>query len=208
MANKDKQLNIKAITLAGVFIAIITVMTYVPYTGYIKLGPVDITTLHLPVIIGAVILGKEGGLLFGTVWGVLALAKAVSLGDPVFINPLISVIPRMIDGFIIGLVADLFRGKVNFKVYSVICGAVGSVLNTVLVLGAIALFAVDTFVVWFGLDPEHSVTVSETIRNIFLIIISTNGILELGLALFLTPVIVMAIAKVYPVNQKMKFYKN
>ncbi len=202
-----KELNIKTLTFTAIFIAIITVMTFVPYTGYIRVGPIEITTLHIPVIIGAVVLGKEGGFLLGTVWGVLCVIKALATGDPIFINPLISLVPRMIDGFVVGLIADMFRGKVNIKGYSILCGAIGSLINTILVLGAIALFAADTFILWFGLDPNESLTVAETLRNIMLVVAGTNGIVELGLAIFLTPVIVTAIGKVYPVNQKMKFYK-
>ncbi len=203
----EKKLNIKALTMTAIFIAIITVMTFVPYTGYIRLGPIEITTLHVPVIIGAVILGKEGGFLLGTVWGVLCVIKAIATGDPIFMNPLISLVPRMIDGFVVGLIADLLRGKMNHKKYSIICGAVGSLINTVLVLGAIALFAADTFILWFGLDPTASLTVAETLRNIMLVVAGTNGLVELGLAIFLTPVIVNAVGKVYPITQKMKFYK-
>ncbi len=202
-----KELNIKTLTLTAIFIALITVMTFVPYTGYIKLGPIEITTLHIPVIIGAVILGKEGGFLLGTVWGVLCVIKALATGDPIFINPLISLVPRMIDGFVVGLVADLFRGRIDHKAYSIVCGVVGSLTNTVLVLGAIALFAADTFILWFGLDPTESLTVAETLRSIILVVAGTNGLVELGLAFFLTPIVVSAIGKVYPINQKMKFYK-
>ncbi len=202
-----KELNVKTLTLTAIFIAIITVMTFVPYTGYIRVGPIEITTLHIPVIIGAVILGKEGGFLLGTVWGVLCVIKALATGDPIFVNPLISLVPRMIDGFVVGLVADLFRGKVDHKAYSIICGVIGSLTNTFLVLGAIALFATDTFIAIFGLDPEQSLTVAETVKNIILVVAGTNGLVELGLAIFLTPIIVTAVAKVYPIGIKMKYYK-
>ncbi len=200
MAKRESK--IKTLTLTAIFIAIITVMTFVPYTGYIKLGPVEITTLHIPVIIGAVVLGKKGGFLLGTAWGILCVIKAFATGDPIFVNPLISLVPRMIDGFLVGFVADLLRGRVNLKVYSIICGALGSLVNTVLVLGAIALFAADTFILWFGLDPEQSLTVAETLRNILLVVAGTNGVVELVLAIFLTPILTSAINHVYPIHEK------
>ena len=42
---------------AGILCALIIVMTFVPYTGYIYYGLVEITTLHIVVAVGAVLLG-------------------------------------------------------------------------------------------------------------------------------------------------------
>ncbi len=189
-----KPMDVRKLTLTGLFIALIAVMTYVPYTGYISYGGISITTLHIPVIIGAMALGRFGGLILGTTWGLLNLLLAYTSGSleaAIFMNPLISVVPRMIDGFLIGLVADLLRGKMSTNKYSIICGVVGSLTNTILVLSAIGLFGGEDFMA-FG----------DTVAMIFQVLVSVNGVIELCLAIFLTPILVNAISKVYPVNVK------
>ncbi len=190
----NKSMDVRQLTLTGLFIALIAVMTYVPYTGYISYGGISITTLHIPVIIGAMALGSIGGLILGTTWGILNLILAYTSGTPeaiIFMNPLISVVPRMIDGLLIGFVADFFRGKLGTSKYSIICGVVGSLTNTILVLTAIGLFGGEEFMA-FG----------DTVAMIFQVLVSVNGVIELGLAIFLTPILINAISKVYPVNIK------
>lgn len=186
--------KIKEITLTGLFIALIIVMTFVPFTGYITYGGISITTLHVVVIIGAITLGRVGGFILGLVWGILCLVLAYTSGMPealIFMNPLISVVPRAIVGLVVGILADLFRGKKDLKKYSMICGVVGSLTNTVLVMTAIGFFGGETLVK-FG----------DTVGAIFQALVAVNGIVELGLAIFVTPILVSAISKVYPVNVK------
>lgn len=193
----EEMRDTRKIVLTALFIAIIVVMTFVPYTGYISYGGISITTLHIPVIIGAIVLGKSGGLLLGLTWGVLNLIKAYTLGTPealIFMNPMISVVPRVITGFLIGLVADIFRNRIELKKYSIICGITGSLSNTVFVLTAIAIFGTENFMA-FG----------ATVDMIFQVLVSVNGIIELGLAIFLTPVIIKAINGVYPISTKEMF---
>ena len=51
------------LVLAAVFMAIIIIMAFTPF-GYIPLGFMNATIIHVPVIIGAIILGpKYGGFL-------------------------------------------------------------------------------------------------------------------------------------------------
>ena len=52
---------------AGILCALIIVMTVVPYTGYIYYGLIEITTLHIVVAVGAVLLGWEYGAVLGLV---------------------------------------------------------------------------------------------------------------------------------------------
>ena len=48
-------------SLAGIFTAIIIAMSVVPFLGYIPLGFMNATIIHVPVIIGAIILGPKYG---------------------------------------------------------------------------------------------------------------------------------------------------
>ena len=62
-----KRERMRSFVLAAMFSALIIVMTVVPMTGYITVGPVEITTLHIVVAIGATILGWKYGALLGLV---------------------------------------------------------------------------------------------------------------------------------------------
>lgn len=50
--------------LTALFTAIIIIMAFVPYLGYINLVVIKATLIHVPVIIGSIVLGpKKGGFL-------------------------------------------------------------------------------------------------------------------------------------------------
>ena len=53
------------LVLAAVIAAIIVIMAFVPFLGYIPLGFMNATTVHIPVIIGAIILGPKYGAFMG-----------------------------------------------------------------------------------------------------------------------------------------------
>ena len=59
-------------SLAGIFTAIIIAMSVVPFLGYIPLGFMNATIIHVPVIIGAIILGPKYGAYLGLVFGAVS----------------------------------------------------------------------------------------------------------------------------------------
>ena len=63
-------------SLAGIFTAIIIAMSVVPFLGYIPLGFMNATIIHVPVIIGALLLGPKYGAWLGFVFGMTSLIKA------------------------------------------------------------------------------------------------------------------------------------
>ena len=62
------------LVLAAVFMAIIIIMAFTPF-GYIPLGFMNATIIHVPVIIGAIILGPKYGGFLGLVFGITSLWK-------------------------------------------------------------------------------------------------------------------------------------
>ena len=48
-----KRNEIQSLTLTTVFAAIILVMTFVPQVGFITIGTMALTLIHIPVLIGA-----------------------------------------------------------------------------------------------------------------------------------------------------------
>lgn len=189
--------RIVEITTTGLFIAIIFVMTFVPNLGYITINYLSITTLHIPVIIGATILGPLGGFILGLTWGITSLIYSLSRPEGViFMNPLISVLPRVIVGLVVGFgsiwpvfKADSSNALARFfakvHVRDVSLAVIGTLTNTVLVLSAIALFS--TTILW---------PFNQTFTKIIGVILSLNGSVELISAIILVPIVLNALRRI------------
>ena len=168
---------------AGILSALIIVMTVVPYTGYINYGLVEITTLHIVVAVGAVMLGWQYGAVLGFVWGVTCILRALTnpLWAP-FVNPMISLVPRILVGIVGGLTAQGLRKlRLRSGVVAALSAAAATLTNTVLVLSALKLFSA----VLTGLP---------LLGTIYATLIGVNGSIELVAAILLVPVIVAAIS--------------
>jgi uncharacterized membrane protein len=158
-------LNTRRIVIAGVLGAIAIVLA-VTQLGFIPVPNAtgSATIMHIPAIIGAVIEGPIVGVLAGAIFGVYSMLQ----GGPLFANPIISVVPRLL----IGLVAWLtYRGlaKVNQDFAAAMAGVTGTLTNTILVVGGL---------VGFGLIP------AEVIPTII-----PQAVMEIVIAAILTPVV-------------------
>ena len=72
--NSQKK-RIQQLTLAAFFVAIEVIMSVTPI-GYIPVGALSITTMHLPVILAGVLLGPEFGAGIGFVFGLTSCVRA------------------------------------------------------------------------------------------------------------------------------------
>lgn len=173
------------LTQTALFSALIIAMTFIPYVGYIVLGPtLSITTLHIPVIIGAILLGRSGGTILGAVWGITCLIYAAMNGTAdaaIFLDPRISVIPRILVGFLTAVyylaAMKLFKKLKPTAARGIsvgIAAVLGTLTNTVLVLTAISLFGSEGFVALTGV-----------IGGIFKTMVALNGVVELAAAVLI-----------------------
>jgi len=62
-----KNKNVFQMTIISMLVAILFIQTFVPILGYIPLGPIDVTIVHITVILTAILFGKNTGLIIGTV---------------------------------------------------------------------------------------------------------------------------------------------
>lgn len=102
----NKRQKIVRISLLAMFSAIIIGMTFTPYLGYITIpGMLSITTIHIIVIVSAIAMNNYlDGAILGAVWGVSCLLYALSNGtadSAIFLDPKISVIPRILVGILV-----------------------------------------------------------------------------------------------------------
>jgi Predicted membrane protein len=99
-----------------------------------------------------------------------------------WINPLISVVPRIFVGLVAGLVFMALRKKIALVPSAALAALAGSLTNTVLVLTALNLFS--DMVKW---------DFFEQFKQFFVAIISINGGIELVAAIIIAPVLATAV---------------
>lgn len=145
----QRRLNVRRMTVIGVLSAISIMMSMIPFIGYIPIGPIKATIMHVPVIVGAVVEGPVVGAIIGLIFGLTSLWNAITQPvtlSPLFYNPLVSVLPRILIG-IVAYYAYKCVYKITKKVYvsGFIAGLIGSLTNTVGVLGMIYVLYADKY---------------------------------------------------------------
>ena len=173
-------------TSMALFLAIEIILVVTPL-GYIPIGPLNATTMHIPVIIAGIVLGKKAGAELGFVFGIKRLIKAtiqpgitsfcfspfVTIGTMSgnYKSLLIAFVPRILLGYLAGFVFEIMK-KNNRENLGVVVGALtGAITNTVLVLSGIYIFFGEAYASAVGVQYSTLVTV-------LLGVVSTNGILE------------------------------
>jgi uncharacterized membrane protein len=132
--------RVRKIVIAGVMGAIsiflgATRLGFIPY-----FSGASLTIMHVPVIIGAVLEGPLVGAVIGFIFGIFSLLQAAIAptgpADVWFVNPLVSVLPRLAIGPVAWLV---YRSLKGFGESPAVIGAGigGSLTNTALVLSVL-----------------------------------------------------------------------
>ncbi|MEA4875523.1 ECF transporter S component [Anaerorhabdus sp.] len=206
---KSKQL--KLFTYLAFFIAIEIVLMLTPL-GFIPLGVVRATTLHIPVILAGILLGPKYGSIVGFVFGLLSLmintfqptltsfvfSPFVTIGGTSgnFASLIVVFAPRIFLGFFSGwLYQFLFRFKWKPTFAFATTALVNSMIHTCLVLGAIALFFGQPYAAAKGVALSQ-------LTNLLMIVITTNGIAEMIVAAIIVTVLAKALKPIVERNIK------
>lgn len=186
--------NIQHLVLLSLFAAIIFMLA-ITNIGYIQLGFIKATIIHIPVIVGSILLGSGSGAFLGFLFAVTSLISNTS--SPGLLSfafsPFISVpgtdrgsimallicfIPRILVGivpyYVFGMLHSIFKGNMKLLSFA-IAGILGSITNTLLVMGGIYLLFKDVYAAAMNLPIE-------TVYKAVLAVIFTNGIPEALLA--------------------------
>ena len=66
------------LVLTAFFLGILILLASVPFLGFIPLGPINATTMHIPVIIASIILGPRIGGFLGGAFGIWSVQRGSS----------------------------------------------------------------------------------------------------------------------------------
>lgn len=198
--------NTKSLALMGVLLAIEIILNFTPL-GLIPLGFMNATTLHIPVIIGAIFLGPIGGGILGASFGVLSVIMntirpnitsfvfspfiTISNTSGNFTSLIIAMVPRILIGVVSYYVYKVVSEKCKNKMIAYSLAAIaGSLTNTILVMGGIYMFFGESYAAAKGLAFE-------ALFGIILGIVGINGIPEAIVAAIVVSTICKVLSQVY-----------
>ena len=180
----------------ALFAALIVALSFLPFIGYIPLGFTNATTIHIPVILGSILLGPKRGAVLGGVFGLTSLInntlypKVTSFVFTPFFSG--GVAEGGIGSLVICFVPRILVGVVPYYVYKflsrrdrrrplalAVAGFAGSLTNTLLVMNLIYLLCGEQ---WAAAQGKAS----EFLYGVILGVIGVNGVPEAIVAALLT----------------------
>ncbi|MCF2567581.1 ECF transporter S component [Mediterraneibacter glycyrrhizinilyticus] len=154
----------------AIFGAIICIMAFTPFLGYIPLGFTRATIIHIPVIIASLLMGPKKGGVLGFVFGLTSFINNTinptatsfvftpfySVGEisggiwSVIIcfvpRILVGVVPYFVYKLVLRFVSEDTRKKGVSSVGLVLAGVSGALVNTLLVMNLIFVFYGDAYI--------------------------------------------------------------
>ena len=192
----QKRPNVRRITIVGILSALTLALSLIPQIGYITIPGLglQITIVHIPVIIAGIIEGPVVGAFVGLIFGLSSLYTALTSPLPIafaFLNPLVSILPRIFIGVVAWYVWRAMTTVTKDKARPVsigIAAAMGTVTNTIGVLGMIWILYAKRFLEALQLDAVSPALVIFGLAM-------PNFPLELAAAVLLAVPIVMAVKR-------------
>ncbi|MCB2343133.1 ECF transporter S component [Clostridium estertheticum] len=187
---KIKKIKTSELTTIGMLSAVCVVLGLTGY-GFIPLPGFKATIMHIPVIIGSIIGGPIVGMTIGLIFGVFSVIQNITAPNILsfaFINPLVSVLPRVLIGLTSYYVYKLSFGK-NENLRIGLATVIGSLTNTFGVLTMVYILYAAKFAVSKGIDPSIA---AKTIYSLAII----NGVPEAIIATIITIPVILAIKKI------------
>lgn len=153
---------------AALFIALMVLL------GYLPSSIINITTMHIPVILASSYYGLSMGMTLGAFFGAYSCIRALQgmagIMSPIFMDPMVSIVPRLLLPLIATVLAQLWRHKKPWIHYG-LSAILSTLAHTVLVMGTIYLLHSNAY----GMALQLS---NEAILWAILSVCATNGIPE------------------------------
>lgn len=167
MSNRKR---VSFMTMLAVLIAIEVIIAVTPLGSLPAIGPIVMTIAHIPVIIGAVVLGLKGGLIMGIVYGVLSFlvwtfmppspiaflfTPFYSLGEISgnFWSLIICFVPRILIGLLTYfLINVIYRVSKNKFVCNFFGAFVGNFISSLILLAFVYIFFGQAYASVLGIE--------------------------------------------------------
>ena len=185
------KLGTRQITVVGMLSAI-TIVMGLTGLGFIPFPTIKATIMHLPVIAGAIIEGPVVGAFIGLIFGLFSVYQnmtAPSLLSFALLNPLVSVLPRILIGITSYYAFRLVKSK-SMPLKIGVGVVVGSFTNTLGVMGMIFVLYADRYA------QAIKISSSEVIKRIFGTVVGIQGTLEAIVAVAVVVPLVLAVKKI------------
>ena len=199
----------KKLTLTAIFLAIIILFSFTPL-GFINLGFIKATLVHVPVIIGGIVLGPRIGAFLGLSFGLLSMTintmtpSALSFAFSPFI-PVIGTNSGSLWAVVIALIPRILTGVVPYFIYKWLTstnklpdrlslffsGVAASMVNTLLVMNLIYLLFQDAY------SQLKGVAIGSGLYKAVLSVIFINGVPEALVAGIVVSAITGVLIKIY-----------
>lgn len=189
--NGTLRLGTRQITTVGMLSAI-TIVMGLTGLGFIPFPTIKATIMHLPVIAGAILEGPVVGAFVGLIFGIFSIYQnmtAPSVLSPALINPLVSVVPRILIGITSYYAYKAVKTKsMPFKIG--VGAVVGSFTNTLLVMSMIILLYGNTYAKAKNIDPTN------VAKFIYGTVVLPYGTVEAAVAAAVMIPLVLAVTKI------------
>ena len=196
----NSKFTVRKIAVTGILSALSVVLNFTPLGFLVIPGlSIQITLMHIPVIIGAILLGPASGAFIGLVFGLSSFYTAFTSPMPTafaFRNPLVSILPRVLIGIVAYYIYHLLSkvlGKKRDAISIGVSAVVATTTNTIGVLGAIYLLYAKKYI--SALTTLLGLPETTSPAYIFLSVVP-NYIAEIVASILLCIPIVIAIRKI------------
>lgn len=187
----------------AIFGAIICIMAFTPFLGYIPLGITRATIIHIPVVIASLLMGPKKGGVLGFVFGLTSFINntinptATSFVFTPFFSVgeisggigsiiicfvpriLVGIVPYYVYKLVMRFVSEDTRNKGVSGVGLVLAGVTGSLVNTLLVMNLIFVFFREAY-------AQANNVATSAVYSFILSVIGINGVPEAIVAGILT----------------------
>jgi uncharacterized membrane protein len=201
----------KEMVQLALFTAIILLMVFTPYLGYIPLGFMNATIIHIPVILGALFLGPKKGAFLGFIFGLTSLFNNTFnpnvtsfVFSPFYTTGavhggikslIVCFVPRILIGvvafYVFRFVSKMIKNKKSPAAAFAAAGVAGSLTNTFLVMYGIYFLFGTSYSNAKGIAPS-------ALYGLITTVIGTQGVPEAIVA----GIIVTAVGKVLLKNKQ------
>jgi len=179
------------VAIIAIFFAIMLVINFLTSLVF-NLWPIPIkpTLIQIPVIIASIVYGPRIGAILGGLMGIISLTvnTLVLLPTSYLFSPFVengnfaSLIITLVPRILIGITPYFVYKWLHNRTGLVIAGAIGSMTNTIFVLGGIFLLFSNVY--------------SGNIQALLAVVFGTNAIAEMIISAILTLVLVPSLQKI------------